>query len=525
MSRQPKVKVITLEHLLYGAIALAALCIRLGGPGNRPLNPDEATWAIAAWRFSQGMETPSGAISPVYLALSWLLFALFGSGDFTARLPGALAGGMLPLAFFLLRPLLGRKTALAAALLTAFSPLWVFASRSINGDIFVALLMVVALGAATTYVRQKDPGWLYLGAITLGVGLASGPSIYTYLVMWGLYLAYTRQPFLGQGELTKVMAALICALLLASTAFLLNPSGLGQAADLLPEWAQGLAGKAGFASRSHLLLSLLLYEPLMLLLAAAAVLLPKPRGGAGCSVQPKEAPSLASRTEANLVGRTLLLWFTAALLIQLFLGASGPGAILPALLPLTLLAAQGLAKLWDMWASQGFRYVEAVEAGLALAVLCYAYLTLAGYSLADAKILLGLAGIALLVTTSLFITIWLWRGGSEAIHVILATFLVICTLWTIRLCWGLNFGPLPYEKHLPVTEFTSPEVQDLVSSLERLSSYRTGDPYALSVTLVGNSPTLRRYLRRFENLKIEGELGRCIDATAVKPPTGTGFPR
>ncbi len=83
----------TVEHLLYGVIVLAAVGVRFVGLGAEPLSPAESATSWGAW-LAANQVTVAGAPAPtsaLFYGLQALTFWLFGSGDVLARMLPALA--------------------------------------------------------------------------------------------------------------------------------------------------------------------------------------------------------------------------------------------------------------------------------------------------------------------------------------------------------------------------------------------------------------------------------------------------
>jgi hypothetical protein len=130
----------------WTAVLGVALVLRLASLGDRPLGPDEAQPALAAWRM--WLEHAPGDLSGSVLLLHALAasFGLLGASDLVARLPTVLAGLVLVGAPLLLRPLIGPAAALAAGALLALSPMLVFGSRHVDPAIFVPALLALLVG-------------------------------------------------------------------------------------------------------------------------------------------------------------------------------------------------------------------------------------------------------------------------------------------------------------------------------------------------------------------------------------------
>ena len=162
---------LTLERAAYGCILLLAAWLRFLHLGMRPLGPEEAAQAWAAWRLTQGQAAISGGLSPLLLNLQYLTFLLVGAGDVAARLWPALVGTGMVLLPSGLRHRLGRGGALAASLVLALSPTAVFFSRHSSGYILVAA-STLALAVALPNWLEGRTGWLLAGAMASGALLA-----------------------------------------------------------------------------------------------------------------------------------------------------------------------------------------------------------------------------------------------------------------------------------------------------------------------------------------------------------------
>src|SRR5581483_2943897 len=121
--------------------------LRLASLGDRPLGPDEAQPALAAWRMwlqHAPADTGGGVLLLHTLAAS---FGMFGASDVVARLPTVVAGLALVAAPLLLRPVVG-----PAAALLALSPMQVFGSRHVDAAIFVPALLALLVGVCARAV-------------------------------------------------------------------------------------------------------------------------------------------------------------------------------------------------------------------------------------------------------------------------------------------------------------------------------------------------------------------------------------
>ena len=259
---------------MYIALVLAAAWLRFLHLGVRPLGPEEAAQAWAAWRLTQGQEVIGTGHSPLLLSLQYLTFLLTGAGDALARFWPALIGSGMVLLPYGLRRHLGRAGALAASFVLALSPTMVFFSRHASGYILVAAGALALFVSLVNWLDGKER-WPVFGAAAAGAMLISGP---------GAWLAVLVLAELGR-ELGKVSAAdrrsqvafrngLLAFILtfgLGSTALLLHWRGLGLAADLLPAWLGSFRPQADGYPWHWPALRLLLDEPLALFAGLAGI--------------------------------------------------------------------------------------------------------------------------------------------------------------------------------------------------------------------------------------------------------------
>ncbi|MFC7096541.1 flippase activity-associated protein Agl23 [Halobaculum marinum] len=169
-----------------GVVVALALIARFALLGARPFHWDEGRVGYWTLRY---LDTGVYEYRPVaggpflYLANRWV-FALFGASDATARAVVALVGGLLPAAALLFRGSLRDDETVALAALLAGSPLLVYYSRFLRGDVLAAAFGLVAVGAL---VRHRDTGarWpLYLAAAAVPLALASSGFALVSLPLW-----------------------------------------------------------------------------------------------------------------------------------------------------------------------------------------------------------------------------------------------------------------------------------------------------------------------------------------------------
>ncbi len=162
----------TWEVVGWSAVLAVAGVLRLASLGDRPLGPDEAQPALAAWRMwlqHAPADTGGGVLLLHTLAAS---FGMFGASDVVARLPTVVAGLALVAAPLLLRPVVGPAAALAAGALLALSPMQVFGSRHVDAAIFVPALLALLVGVCARAVLAAPE----VGRLETALDDAAAPS-------------------------------------------------------------------------------------------------------------------------------------------------------------------------------------------------------------------------------------------------------------------------------------------------------------------------------------------------------------
>jgi 4-amino-4-deoxy-L-arabinose transferase-like glycosyltransferase len=316
---------------LLGVTALAA-GLRFSTLGLQSYRHDEAVTVgrvlVSSFTATMHRVTTSESTPPLYYALAWVWSRLFGEGEVGLRALSALAGtATVPVAFLVGRELIGRRTGLVIATVTAVSPIMVWYSQDARA---YALLVLLATAALYFFLRGRrtgsagDLGW-WAGLSSLA--LATHYFAVFPLAIEGVLLLTSAAPR------RRVVAALVGV---AAGGLALAPLALHQASGSNNKWISSFAltrrmqeaGIAAFVGENgqlkHALVPLVAY--------AAAVGLLVWRGGK----TEKRGAVLA----ATVGGGTVAL--------PLVLAASGQDYVLfrnllPALIPLGVVAAAGIA--------------------------------------------------------------------------------------------------------------------------------------------------------------------------------------
>ena len=533
--RQRAVSWLTIERAGYVVVGLLAAVLRLAELGLRPLNEAEAVQALAALRLTDGsfQAAPFGTIPGLFTG-NVIAFALMGGGDAIARWLPALAGVLLVLLPYGLRHRLGRGGALAASFLLAVSPSAVFFSRHLDGAILVAacgLAMVVGL---INFVDTGRPGGLYLLAAALGLGLTIGSGIYTILLIllaFGLLLylhARLREYSPGwsslheawsrlrgeKGLLAKAGGVLGATFGLVAMTLVLHPSGVGHAADLVGDWARSFLPEAGGQPLIYPLLLLLRYELLILVLGLVEI-------GRWLASKRSEQQEPAEVSLSFPHTALLVFWALAATFVILVSGHRPAGNVLLVLVPLALLAGQGVERAWRWirWSYVGLEaaLVALIAFGLSiflyLQVVAYvqsstgATVSFAGITLLASSTYLILAGVGLLLLIVLGVAAWIWRGQHLLLSGGWLAVLLLLGLWGFKAMWGPSFARASDARELIIVRTTAPDVRLFAERLGALSLDKAGDATTMPVTVDAETgPVVAWYLRDFQQKVVVEDL-------------------
>jgi len=498
------------EGWLYGLAFLLAASLRLIQLGAAPLYDTEAQSALQALHVAQGLKPALGP-HPAYILFTSVLFFIFGSSNFLARLIPALAGSALVLAPLLFRERLKPRASLILAFFLAIEPGLVALSRQAASSILAITFIVLALGY---WFRGRPELAGAFSALALLGGPAIWPGMLGLAITWAIRQAMearaeekgqqtndqrrtsaSRKPTAEpppsslakspQGEnrrsntdLRPALPYFFGTLLLVGTLLYFAPNGLSAALASLADYFTGW-GRASGIPVEGLLFSLLIYQPLGLILAAIAVV----RGW---------------RNASRRIMR-LGLWFVIALLIAVLYPAHQMGHLAWALIPLWALAALELSRQVHI-----LREERGEAAGVALLTfffLGFVWIDLAGlawvtFPSADATVRLSLmVGAVFLLAVSLFLVAAGWSGRIARFG----------SLWGLTLALGV-YTLAGAAGAAGLRGDSSPEMwwladrpaqaQLLAATVADLSEWGTGDASALPIMIAGvDSPALEWILR------------------------------
>jgi uncharacterized protein (TIGR03663 family) len=168
------------------AVTVLAVLVRLVALGARPMHYDEARvgYWVLHYADTGALTYRHGIHGPFIQHVDRLLFAALGASDAVARLPVAVAGGLLPLVALAFRAYLRDGETVLLALFLAFNSVLVYYSRFMRSDVLLAAAMFAAFGLLVRAYDTRDGRYLYGVAVLGAVGFAAKENAIVYVVTW-----------------------------------------------------------------------------------------------------------------------------------------------------------------------------------------------------------------------------------------------------------------------------------------------------------------------------------------------------
>jgi hypothetical protein len=483
------------DLILFTAIFLLALAIRLLNLGSAPLSDYEAAQALQALHIARGEPTLLAGY-PAYTVLTAGLFYLLDATNFIARLLPALAGSLLVFVPLMFKSLINRKAALILAIGLAFNPGLVALSRLVGSPIVAISFILLMLGLI--YIKKP-----ILAGICAGLAILSGPSLIQGIVgagfAWIVGYIFSRigwiQPLFPENAfrqdqphaLRRGLITGSATIIIAGSMFLLVPNGLGNIAETIPAYLSTWINSSQIPA-SRLLAAFFLYQPLAVVFGTIGVI----RGW--------------------LRHDNLEKWVSLLLLGELVLTLILPGRLVSDLgwtiVPLLLLAALEISRYFTAWESEDVPAL--IQALLIFLLFALGWLNLTGMALTGGEIeLVRLRWAVVLGTLALagITTLLVALGWSK-------------TIAFKGLVWGLIFGLGLFgfasmwwvtqlransEQELWYPTPLTQQANQLTVTLGDLSEWKTGFRDQIDVVVTTNAPSIEWLLHDFPNTRFISE--------------------
>jgi len=166
---------LNIEQTIYLLLLLIAAATRFWALGARSVSHDESLHALFSWKLymGEGYEHDPMMHGPFLFHTNALIYFLFGVSDFTARIMPAIFGVVLVGLPYFFRRWMGRAGALVASCLFLISPSFLYYSRYIRNDIYIAVWSMLLALALFSYVHDRQQKWLTVAAAVLSLSIAT----------------------------------------------------------------------------------------------------------------------------------------------------------------------------------------------------------------------------------------------------------------------------------------------------------------------------------------------------------------
>ncbi|HDQ26267.1 MAG TPA: TIGR03663 family protein [bacterium] len=180
------------EVIIWIAIFAAAIMLRFIDLGVKPMHHDESMHAFYSYKLFKGDGYSYNPMlhGPFLFHANALAYFMFGVTDYSARIFPAIYGILCLVMVLYLRPYLGKWGAIFAGIVICLSPIFVYQSRYIRNDIYIAGDTLMLLVGLLRYFDTKRLGWLMLAAVGLALSWATKEVTYITLAIFGSFLFF-----------------------------------------------------------------------------------------------------------------------------------------------------------------------------------------------------------------------------------------------------------------------------------------------------------------------------------------------
>ena len=456
---------ISVETLIWFLVVLAAGLLRLVDLDRLPFSVDEAARSLDAVRVAEG-DVPDSWRGELAATTTSYAFRVFGETEVVARLIPALAGLGLVAALWWTRPYIGRTGALVAAVLLAFSPLFVLHSRATTQFGLGPLVSLVVVISLFSYLRSPRTAAAFPLFLSLALALLTDAlavlAVVAVLVFVLLEAAIFRSRELAAAgkALRSSPVQLISALLVLAAGIQLGVTRFGTSLEagipglqLLGDMFDSMGDSR--ATEYHLALLLAYDWPILLGGTAGFLML---------------AVRFVRRRPLFAFERFLLVWALTAVFAIALVTPGPSGQLLALLLPLALLAGRMAQELrttldWDV-ARRWWPATAGLVAIVALAAILMTEWSSGNASTAERAILAAtpLLGLALLAGA------YIRSRAAAAIFVPVA--IIVAAAFLAHSSLAVTFGD---GTEFAVDARLTPRAEQLRDTLDRLSAERNSD--------------------------------------------------
>lgn len=535
---------ISLEAILYIAIIVLSILVRLPDIDLIPLTSSEAHEALAAHRALHPDAPGIAPVSqnPLMFSANLLVMAIGGSENVSARFATLALGVGIVAMPLLFRRWFGPAVALILSGLLALSPALLIASRTMSGAVWSIALALGAVWCIGRFLETRRATFAIAATclITLLAVAAEPAGLLTLIAVsvGALFATSTavgregqEHPFRGAwGEVLRawpwLRAVPIAALTLIAigTVFLFYPPALSSIGEALNAGLSGIVTRPEGYPAAYPLLNSLLYEPLFWIF-----------GLAGAYFVLTDDPNRTSR-ERQFAGRALIGWLVASAALSLLYAGAQPAHTLWLTIPLVGLSAFAIEKaltpvrdpFWHVPPWAAWLHAAAVVAILFIATVNMVYV---GWTVLNAApgvipelqqaeimklVMVLLAAVLMVITFFLIGSIWgartAWRGLGTGL-------LIFLGMYTFNLGWGAAVLRADDPREPWYTAPPTRSINLLVETVRKASLRATGVPDAVEIALnIPDDSPLAWALRHYQRAYYVENLAPTINVPVVIGP-------
>ncbi len=222
----PALPWLTNEILIFVLIVALTILSRFYDLGARAMSHDESLHTYFSWLlYNSGNYQHNPMMhGPLQFHLLSLTYFLFGTTDFTARLPHIISSILIVVLLWKWRRYLGRPGTLIASALVLISPYMLYYGRYARNEAFVGLCGVLTLYSILRYLETGKAKYLYLLTLATVLHFTSKETAFIYTAQALLFLAIyfiarvTNRPWDQQGIYVAFIISLSVSILLIGAA-------------------------------------------------------------------------------------------------------------------------------------------------------------------------------------------------------------------------------------------------------------------------------------------------------------------
>ncbi len=336
--------------LIFGFIGLL---IHLYQLGVRPFHHDESLHAYYAYKIIKDYSYAYNPMmhGPFLFFSNALIYLIFGTSNFTARLLPAILGTLLVISPLFIKEL-SKVTKIVMSFLFLISPTLTYYGRFIRNDIYIAFFGFWVMYFVSKIVATHDKRYWYLATFLWTLIFTSKENSYIIAFIIFLYMLYegilrekirAKEVFLHYGLdedlFVRLFVVFFVIYALLYTSFFVYPKGIfGMGAALKYWWTQHKKQRLGGPPTYYLPL-IGLYEPIVVYTIVVGVV--------------SAWGKVREIYKESTLFRLSVWWGILSLLIYAYAGEKAPWIVVHMVFPLIVMAGFIFHSVWEKYGKIG----------------------------------------------------------------------------------------------------------------------------------------------------------------------------